>query len=186
MDVKSKNKINVWCLTLFLVLMQVFFTNVLQAGEGSDWQKMISPKGECGISFPCQPQIIQQNLPIQGTNSKLSYDVYLAPNEDKGVFLLLVATYPVSLSGGHEISGLEGLLSGIVNHHPENQLIYADMTELMGKPAIDFLVEGGGSYFRGQAVMSGNKLFLIAMEGFKNELNEQVFNQFLKSFKLNP
>jgi hypothetical protein len=54
----------------------------------------------------------------------------------------------------------------------------------MNYPAIDFLVQSGSSYFRAQALMVGNKLFLIAMEGRKGTMDEQVFLQFLRSFQL--
>jgi len=33
-------------------------------------------------------------------------------------------------------------------------------------------------------LMVGNKLYLIAMEGKKGELDEQIFNRFMKSFQL--
>ena len=48
-----------------------------------------------------------------------------------------------------------------------------------------FLVEGGGSYFRGQALMVDNRLYLIAMEGLKGKMDEKVYTKFLKSFRLN-
>ncbi len=188
MKVAIRKKLGIWFFALSLIGLQMLFTNVGFSQESTSWQKTVSQGGECKIEFPSAPQVIQQSLPIAGTSSKLSYDVYIAPHDDKGVFLLLIATYPISMGGaGHEIAGLEGLISGIVNHHPENQLVYAEMTELVGNPAVNFLVEGGGSYFRGQAVMIGNKLYLIAMEGLKDELREDVFNKFLSSFKVvNP
>jgi hypothetical protein len=34
--------------------------------------------------------------------------------------------------------------------------------------------------------MSGNKLYLIAMEGRKTELDEQAFSRFLESFQMIP
>jgi hypothetical protein len=157
---------------------------VAHADEGTSWKQIFAKSGECQISFPSTPQMIQQTLPLADGVNRLSYDVYLAPHEDKGVFLLLIATYPTPLSGGHEIAGLEGLLSGIVNHNPENRLVYAEMVDTMGIPTIDFLVEGGSSYFRGQALMLGNKLYLIAMEGIKGNMDEKVYSRFLKSFKL--
>ena len=49
---------------------------------------------------------------------------------------------------------------------------------------MNFLVQSGKSYFRGQALMVGNKLFLIAMEGRKGTLQEAIFTRFLKSFQL--
>jgi hypothetical protein len=177
-------KIGIWFLAFSLFAFHVFFRNVAHAEAGSSWQKIFAQSGECHISFPSTPQMIQQTLPLADGVSRLSYDVYLAPHEDKGVFLLLIATYPSALPGGHEVAGLEGLISGIVNHNPQNKLVYAELKELLGHPAMNFLVEGGGSYFRGQAIMVGNKLYLIAMEGVKGQMDEAAYSKFLKSFKL--
>lgn len=183
MDKVRMKKIGIWFLAVSLFAFHLLFRTIAHA-EGVHWQKTIAKSGECHISFPTTPQMIQQSLPLADGVNRLSYDVYLAPHEDKGVFLLLIATYPMPLSGGHEVAGLEGLLSGILNHNPENQLVYADLTQLMGHPAMNFLVEGGSSYFRGQALMIGNKLYLIAMEGVKGKLEEKTFERFLKSFQL--
>lgn len=177
-------KVGIWFFALSLFGFHLFFRSIAHAEGGDSWKKFFSKSGECHISFPSSPQMIQQNLPLADGVGRLSYDVYLAPHEDKGVFLLLVATYPAPLSAGHEVAGLEGLLSGIVNHNPENELIYADLTALKGYPAMDFLVEGGTSYFRGQATMVGNKLYLIAMEGIKGKMDEKTYIRFLKSFEL--
>ncbi len=177
-------KIGIWFLAFSLFAFHLFFRSLAHAETNSSWQKIFAKSGECHISFPTTPQMIQQTLPLADGVNRLSYDVYLAPHEDKGVLLLLIATYPIPLNGGHEIAGLEGLLSGIINHNAENELIYADLIELLGHPAINFLVEGGKNYFRGQALMVGNKLFLIAMEGVKGKMDEAVFTHFLKSFQL--
>lgn len=176
--------VGIWFLAFSLFAFHVLFRTVGHADDGAGWREIFTKQGECNISFPCTPQMIQQSLPLADGVNRLSYDVYLAPHEDKGVYLLLVATYPAPISGGHEVAGLEGLLSGIVNHNPDNQLIYADLTQLNGHPAMDFLVEGGKSYFRGQATMVGNKLYLIAMEGLKGKLDEAAYIKFLKSFKI--
>jgi hypothetical protein len=179
-------KIGIWFLALSLFGFHLFFRTVAHADSGSSWPKTYTQSGECNICFPSTPQMIQQTLPLADGMNRLSYDVYLAPHEDKGVFLLLIATYPAPLTGGHEIAGLEGLLNGIVNHNPENKLVFADLIELHGHPAVNFLVEGGNSYFRGQALMVGNKLYLIAMEGLKGQMDESVYMQFQRSFKLTP
>jgi uncharacterized caspase-like protein len=56
--------------------------------------------------------------------------------------------------------------------------------EHSGHPALNFLVQSFSNYFRGHAMMSGNKLYLIAMEGRKADLDEKMFSQFLRSFQL--
>jgi len=186
MNKSHLKKIGIWALALSLFACHLLFRSVAHAETSSpSWKHINAKNGECRIAFPSVPQMIQQSLPLADGVNKLNYDVYLAPHEDKGVFLLLVATYPMPIAGnGHEVAGLEGLLNGIVNHHPENKLVFADLIELVGHPAMNFLVEGGNSYFRGQAVMVGNKLFLIAMEGRKGEMDEKTYARFLQSFKL--
>ncbi len=150
----------------------------------SEWRQIAAKNGECHIAFPSPPQMIQQTLPLADGAGRLNYDVYLAPFEDRGVFLLLIATYPSVLDKGHEVAGLQGLLKGIVAHHPDNKLVFGDLIDHAGHAALNFLVEGGNSYFRGRALMVGNKLFLIAMEGRKGALDEAVYSLFIKSFKL--
>lgn len=178
-------KVGIWLLAFSLFAFHLLFRTAAHAETaGTGWQKVFAKSGECHISFPTTPQMIQQSLPLADGVNRLSYDVYLAPHEDKGVFLLLVATYPAPLKGGHEVAGLEGLLSGIVNHNPENKLVYADLTDMKGHPAINFLVEGGGSYFRGRALMIENRLYLIAMEGLMGQMDEKIYGEFLKSFEL--
>lgn len=177
-------KVGIWILALALFMAHLFFRSVAHAEEGSGWKKTYSKNGECVIDFPSPPQMVQQSLKLSDSGQRLNYDIYLAPFEDKGVFLLLIATYPLPLTGGHEVAGLEGLLRGIMGHSPDHSLVFADLIDYRGHPALNFLVQGQTSYFRGQALMVGNKLFLIAMEGHKGAMQENVFTRFLKSFQL--
>jgi hypothetical protein len=178
-------KVGVWALAVALLVAHFFFRTVAHADTGySSWKQFFAKSGECRISFPSAPQLVQQSLRLNEAGHRLNYDVYLAPFEDKGVCLLLIATYPMPLAGGHEIAGLEGLIRGIVGHNPDNKLVFADLKDFDGHPAMDFLVQSGASYFRGHALMVGNKLFLVAMEGKVKERDEKTYTQYLKSFKL--
>lgn len=178
-----KKNLAAWALGLCLWMAAPVFAEE-KASKPSLWQEITAKNKECLISFPTAPQWIQQVIPVGDGSVKLYYDLYVAPFEEKGVFLLLVATYPAPLTGGHEVASLEGLLKGIVGHHPDNRLVYANLVQFFGMPAVNFLVQSGESYFRGQAVMVGNKLYLIGMEGAREGMDEAVFSRFLQSFKL--
>jgi hypothetical protein len=184
MKTKTMKKVGIWCLALGLLAVHILFRSTAHAAEKPMWQQFASQTGECEIGFPAKPTFMEQTLQLPDGKGKLHYQVYLSPYENRGVFMLLIATYPHTLEGGHEIAGLEGLVKGIVNHHPDNQLIFANLLQFAEHPAMNFLVQSTANYFRGQALMSGNKLYLIAMEGRKGELDEQTFARFLKSFKL--
>ena len=168
---------------LFLALF-LCLCGALHANEAGSWKEIHTKSGDCSISFPQIPQMIQQNLKLNEKGAKLIYDIYLAPYQNKAVCLLLVAQYPAALPPGQELLGLEGLLRGIMGQHPENELMFAEVMDMYGFPSMTFLVQSGENYFRGQAVMVGSKLFLIAMEGKKAQFEEATFQRFLKSFKL--
>lgn len=183
MNRTATKKVGIWCLAFFLFLAHLFFRSVAHADTPIAWKQVFMKSGDCSIEFPTTPQLIHQALQL-AEGQKLLYDVYVAPVENQGVFLLLIATYPLPLTGGHEVAGLEALVKGIVNHSPDNELIFAEKIEWNGHPAIHFLVRGGANYFRGQAFMRGNKLFLIAMEGKESNREETLFTRFVRSFQL--
>lgn len=187
MKKESVKKIGIWLLAIGLIAAHILFRSTAHAAVAPDpWKEFYTQDGKCSIAFPAQPTLVQQSLRV-ADGQLLTYDIYLAPFEERGVFMLLVATYPQDLSGGHEVAGLQGLLKGIVGHNIENKLIFANLVQYAGHPAMNFLVQSLSNYFRGHAVMSGNKLYLIAMEGRKTELDEKTFNRFLESFHLtNP
>jgi hypothetical protein len=182
---QTTKRVGIWILALSLFMAHLLFRGVAHADEGgaSPWKTIYAKGGECTIAFPSAPQLVEQalNLPEGQT---LFYDVYLAPFENKGVFLFLVASYPATLSPGQENMGVEGLLKGIVGHRPDNKLIFANAIQIQGYTGTTFLVQSETHYFRGQALMVGNKLFLIAMEGKKEFAVEPLFLQFAKSFRL--
>jgi len=182
----STKKIGFWLMIGALFAVHLFFRSQAHAdipAKGA-WKEVFSRTGDCKISFPSLPQMFQQSFKVDEAGKRLTYDIYLAPYQDRGVCMLLIAQYPMPLTGGHEIAGLEGLLKGIVGQHPENQLMFAELIDLHGFPALTFLVQNGKNYFRGQAFMVGNKLYLVAMEGGKQNFEEAIFQRFLKSFQL--
>ncbi len=183
MKKEAVKKFGVWLLAIGLLVAHILFRSTAHAATVDTWNQFHSRDGACSITFPSQPTLVQQSLKI-ADGQRLNYDIYLAPLSDRGVCMLLVATYPHALSGGHEVAGLEGLLKGIVGHNTENKLIFANLVDFAGHPALNFLVQSFSNYFRGHALMSGNKLFLIAMEGRKTELDENSFNRFVESFQL--
>lgn len=179
---EATKKVGIWVLAVSLFIAHLFCRSVAHADTGSTWKQIYTKSGECLISFPVPPQMLQQVLNL-AEGKKLLYDVYLAPFENKGVCLLLIATYPAPLSQGQEMAGVEGLLKGIIAHHPDNRLVFAELIDIGGYPAMNFLVQSGTNYFRGQALMVGSKLFLLAMEGQNESREENVFLRFVKSFQ---
>lgn len=177
-------KLGIWFLAFSLLATHIFLQSVAHADEGSSWNLMISRTGDCRIHFPARPQMVQQSFQVSEDGTRLHYDVYLAPFEDKGVCLLLIAQYPLPVVPGNELAGLEGLLNGIIGHSPDNMLSFAKVIDVGGVPGVDFLVHSKSNYFRGIAFMIESKLYLIAMEGKKEFLNEKVFGKFSNSFQL--
>ena len=182
----ATKKIGFWLMIGAIFAVHLFYSHAHAnpPAPRAAWKEVFSRTGDCKISFPTLPQMFQQSFKVDDAGKKLTYDIYLAPYQDRGVCMLLIAQYPIALPGGHEVAGLEGLLKGIVGQHPDNQLIFAELIDIRGFPALTFLVQSGKIYFRGQAFMVGNKLYMIAMEGGKQHFDEPIFQRFLKSFEL--
>ncbi len=190
LEKRKVKSLGIWFIAFFLLATQIFLRSALHAQEvpvaQPNWQQIQSKGGDCSISFPATPKLIQQSLNVSEQGHKLTYDVYLAPLNEKSLCLLLVAVYPYSLKGGHELAGIEGLLNGILAQSPDNQLVFANIVDQNGQPTVDFLIQSPTSYFRGQALMVENKLYLIAIEGISGELDEKSFVKFAQSFSLTP
>lgn len=185
MKTKTVKKMGIFCLAIGLLMGHFLIRTTLHAAEKPLWQQFSTTGGECEIGFPSKPTYMEQSLQLPEGKGVLRYEVYLAPFENKGVFMLLIATYPQPIAqDGNEVAGLQGLVRGIVSHNPDNRLVYANLLDFVEHPALSFLVQSSANYFRGQAVMVGNKLYLIAMEGKKSEMDEKTFHRFLQSFKL--
>jgi hypothetical protein len=187
--IKGKGKtVGIWLIAIFLLATHVFLRTAVHAEETtviqSDWQKVETRTGDCSISFPTAPKLIQQSFTVSKQGDKLTYDVYLAPLNEKSLCLLLVAVYPYALKAGHELAGVEGLLNGIMGQSPDNKLLFANIINQNGHPTVDFLVQSPTSYFRGRAFMVGNKLYLMAIEGVSGALDEAAFVRFTQSFAL--
>ena len=142
MKKESVKKLGIWLLAIGLMVAHIIFRSTAHAEAPDDaWKQFYTQDGRCSISFPGQPTLVQQSLNV-ADGQRLNYDIYLAPFEDKGVFMLLVATYPHSLSGGHEVAGLQGPLKGIVGHNIANNLVFANLVDHSGRPAMNLLVQG--------------------------------------------
>jgi hypothetical protein len=176
-------KIGIWFLAFSLTAAHLFFRSVADAQEVSNnWP--LATTQEFQVAFPEKPHVIQRTMRLGEGEGSLRYDVYLAPINERAICLLLVATYPRPLAAGHEMAGLEGLLKGIMGHHPDNQLVFAKGIKALGSPAIDFLIQSGTNYFRGRALMKGSKLYLLAIEGRKGEQSEEQFQSYFQSFQI--
>jgi hypothetical protein len=148
------------------------------------WHKVQSRRGECSVFFPQIPEHKEHVVKVSESGDMLHYALYLAPFDAEGICLLLVATYPFVFEKGQEGLGLQGLVRGIVGQHPDNQLLFARPATIEGHSGIDFLVRGGVSYFRGQAVIIGHQMFLLAFEGRSQIVNEEGFQTFFQTFKI--
>jgi hypothetical protein len=178
-------KIGVWLMALALLGSQLFFRSEANAESPQIiWREMQARSGDCKISFPGMPQLIEQSLKVEGSDARLTYDVYLAPLQNRGVCLLLIAQYPSEVPAGQEMMGLQALVKGILTKDSENKLVFSEPALLQKFPALNFMVQNGKNYFRAQAIMAGNKLYMIAMEGGKSHFDESLFQIFLKSFQL--
>src|SRR5476649_1157997 len=82
--------IGIWAIAFFLLATHVFVRSALHAEETvhvRGWHQVQTLAGDCSISFPTKPKLIQQSLNVSEQGHKLTYDVYLAPLSEKSLCL---------------------------------------------------------------------------------------------------
>ncbi|MCI5053131.1 MAG: hypothetical protein MRY21_08375 [Simkaniaceae bacterium] len=156
----------------------------IEAGNQHSWKQMHSSSGNCLVSFPSQPQHMQQHMPLPEENTHLKYDVYVAGMDEQVVFMVLIAEYPPSMNSAYAEQSLEAFLNGILTQNPNNRLVFADLTEVQGHKALDFFIRTQDVYFKGRAVMANNNLYLLAMECEVSHYQESKFTYFINSFQI--
>jgi len=150
-----------------------------------DWKEFHSVVGKCTLKFPTAPEHISEKMNMPEEGYDLKYDAYIANQDKKSVYMLLIAQYPEFVDQSLAQASLEGFLNGILANNPGNQLLFADMLLVDGHQALDFFIRTGGIYFKGRAIMVKNNLYLMAMECEVQNYDEARYNFFVSSFKFN-
>ena len=165
-------------------ISSIFFLLILSIGikgQSQEWKKFDSLVGKCSLFFPYPPQHFQEKTFLPDEQKMMQYDVYVS--EMKGnIFLFLIADYPIPLVKKDLPIALEGFLRGIL--HRGGELINANRQESCGYPALDFFVKKENSLFKGRVQIVGCRLYLLSVEGNENNLFEENFQKFVKSFQL--
>ena len=177
--------------TFFAPISSVKATDVELSANGSEivhvsqksWKEFHSIVGKCTLRFPNSPEHISEKMSVPEEGYDLKYDAYISSIDKKSVYMLLIAQYPDFVDGSLAQASLEGFLNGILANNPGNQLLFADMLLVDGKPALDFFIRTGGIYFKGRAIMVDNHLYLMAMECEVQNYDEGRYNYFVSSFK---
>lgn len=149
----------------------------------SDWKMLSDRQGRFDVMLPSKAEHLQNSLQLEG-NQKLHYDLFVAAKDPKTVFMILAAQYPTAIPENERTLSLEYFLNGIIGQNGQNQLISADLVPMEGHQALDFHMISKGTHLRGRALITGFTLYVLAMEVHAQEINEELFAQFIASFHL--
>lgn len=152
--------------------------------EFQGWKEVHSDAGNCKATFPRNPDHMQQDMKMKGTDSKLRYHVYVADHQRKEVFMVLIAKYPGEVKTEDAKKNLEHFLNTLISQNANNRLLFADLIQVNGNPAMDFFIRTDAVYFKGRAIQANNSLYLLAMECEINNYQEHHYNYFIQSFSL--
>jgi len=184
---KTLNKILFAAAIILPGMSQVFAYTVpanTHKGDFQNWIEVYSSEGSCKAAFPRKPDHMQQDMKMRGSDEKLRYDVYVADHQRKEVFMVLIAKYPGEVKKEDAKHNLEHFLNTLISQNNKNKLLFADLIEVDGKPALDFFIKTDAVYFKGRAIQANNSLYLLAMECEIKNYQEHHFNYFIKSFTL--
>jgi len=148
-----------------------------------NWQEFQAPSAQFSIDFPGIPENFSDQIQEEANLGGLECNAFIAALDPQTVFMLFVAQYPDFAEEAHAQIGW--VLHGILNHHPDNELLFADLTFFQGHPTLDFFIHTeGDTYFKGRAIMVESHLYLMAMECNSSCYNEAHYLHFVNSFHL--
>lgn len=148
-----------------------------------EWKKASSKEGKCSASFPKTPEHIKQRVPMGGEEKELQYHVYVADQDRKAVFMLLIAEYPGVVSDENAVKNLEHFLNTLIAQNANNKLLFADLVVVSGFSGMDFFIQSDQIYFKGRAIQANNMLYLLAMECEVVNYSEDNCQHFIESFQ---
>ena len=108
-----------------------------------EWKEFQAVSGKCQMKFPANPQHVSEDMSLSDDGYRLRYDAYISSIDKHSVYMLLIAQYPDFVDESYARMSLESFLNGILNHNPNNQLIFADLLLVDGREALDFFIRTG-------------------------------------------
>ena len=166
-----------------VLLTMMMSLGALQANL-SQWKQLLDRQGRFQVMMPSKAEHLQNSLKLEGSQ-ELSYDLFVSAKDSKTVFMILAAEYPLAIPEAERSHSLEYFLNGILGHNGQNKLIFADLIPMQGHTSLDFhMITRGAAQLRGRAIITGDTLYVLAMEVHSHEINEKLFVDFINSFLL--
>lgn len=163
-----------------LLILSIFKTHNLQAGEREVWREYHSVNGRCKIAFPDIPKHMKERFALPQSKAVVTYDAYISAVKPQTVYMMLIAEYPHKIKPSQEEMSLESFVSGLVQRG--GQLIFADFINNKKATTMEFFIQNENVFFKGLAMMKDNKLYLIAVESIDEQYKENLYHQFIESF----
>ena len=164
-----------------LLLSALIFKFPLSADQ-QQWDSFNCPEKNFKVAFPQSPRHLSNTI-NKGEVEEILYDMYISV-EHPSVYMVLVAQYPNSVSEENTLPVLESFLNGLLSQNSQNKLLEASLVKVQNCAAIDFLIGTDSVLFKARMMISGNKLYLLAIESDESKYNEQQVNFFINNFQL--
>lgn len=168
-----------WAMSLLLCSI-LFSTQNVEALETNAWKIFHSQSGNCKIAFPTIPKHLQEKFVLPKSKATVSYDAYISSDKPQTVYMMLIANYPMPIDPTHQKASLESFIKGLVRQG--GKIVFANFFEIPKATVMEFFIQNENMYFKGRAIMKGNKLYLIAMESLESQYEDKFYHQFIESF----
>lgn len=140
-------------------------------------------RGECRVNMPQMPQRMTQIVSRPEERLDMEYESYLAEDSAGQVYLLMIAGYAQGIDAIRPDANLEGFLNGMVGFHEGNRLSKAWFEAVAGRRGMGFIMENGDRRFCGHVLISGQKVYLLALESPLSLPQSEYYDKFLSSFE---
>lgn len=156
------------------------------AKEAYNLWKDYSPESkEFHVSLPTVPNVTSQSALDNRTAKKKHYKIFLSEQLDSSLYVITAISFGPDNKPENDIHILENTVADMVAQGVNNQLKSAIETTFQGRKAVKFEIESDENHISGIAFVYKNKLYLLTRISKLDKVNEEEFNRFISSFKLN-
>lgn len=156
------------------------------AEEAYNLWKDYSPESkEFHVTLPTIPNVTSQSALDYRTSKKKLYKIFISEQLDSSLYVITTISFAEDNKPENDLHVLENTIADVVAQGVNNQLKSAVETTYQGRKAVRFEIESDVNHISGIAFIYQNKLYLLTRISKLNKVNEDEFNRFISSFKLN-
>lgn len=149
----------------------------------ADWRSFNAPSERFKVDLPAPPQYAKQAVPIPGTDTNRSYEMYVSEKLDGSIFMISLITYPEGLNMD-PAQLLHDSVDEMITTKPGNKLTSIHDSMFQNHRSVDFRIDNPKFIVAGKAFLVERTVYLLTYVASRSNFTIGEYDHFIDSFDL--